>query len=143
MHESTKHVTEANEFFNALQAFALAHPFWTAIVASILLSWVLTLMFKKPIRFIGPDAWDAWNVRFFDFLVAGVAAFFLLRLLEIPLAWCVVCALGVGGLSPVAYAIFAGAICWKWPGARKYLSLGELLPEPVSDETGDDLPPRP
>jgi hypothetical protein len=139
MNESES-VARANAFVTALEAFAVAHPFITAWAAAWVLSWLVTWTFKKPIRALLPDEWDAWGVRAFDVHVAGVAAFVLLKLLHIPVAWLVVAAGIIGFSSPIGYFLLSAAACWKWPGLRRYLTLRELAPDPApAEDTGDDV----
>jgi hypothetical protein len=134
----TESVARANAFVTAIEAFAVAHPFITASAAAWVLSWLVTWTLRQPIRALMPNDWDAWGVRAFDVLVAGAAAFVLLKLLQIPIAWLIVAAAIVGFSSPLGYFLLSAAICWKWPGLRKYLTLRELAPDPPTDDTGDD-----
>lgn len=134
-------VERANAFVTALETFAVAHPFVTAWGAAWVLSWLATAFFKKPIRALAPDAWDAWAVRAFDVLAAGVTSALLLMLLHLPLAWLVVAASIIGLSSPLGYFVLSAAACWKWPALRRFLTLGELAPETDPSEDTEQLSP--
>jgi hypothetical protein len=139
----TATIARASSFFGEVEKFAHAHPFVASWIAATILSWLLTALFKKPIRALLPDSWDDWGVMAFDVLVAFSASFGLLTLLDIPLAWLWVCALLIGAASPFEYQAFVGLVCWKLPRLRKYLTLGALapVPDPTDSAAADADPP--
>lgn len=107
------------------EAFLHDHPIVCAFAIALLASWVLTA-FVKPWLSKGPNF--ARNVRTIDCILAAAIAALLLHGL-FGWRWIVGLSLLIGGSSPFAYWAAAGALCWKWPGLTKYLSLRELAPE--------------
>lgn len=141
-------ISKASEITTALEAYAHAHPVIFSAAIAIVLSWFVTGLFKKPIRALLPDAWDAWGVRAFDCVVAGLAAFYLFKKAATgagsegwPLEWRVIGSMLVGFGSPTVYGVLAWAICSKFPSARRFLTLSELENEPHTPPASAEAPP--
>lgn len=117
-------VTKANEFATAFETFLTAHPVVTCIALAWVVSWVITITARPFLTFVR-DELERHVVRLFDVLIATAAA-----ALMWPGDHIVVWALAIGGSSPIAYLLLSEALCWKWPGLRKYLSLREFTTEP-------------
>lgn len=111
------------------EAFFKDHPLIIAIVAPILLSWVVTAAVKGWVRPWILPARQNLTIRSIDCAIAVAAAAKMW-----PLEHAFVFALLIGCLSPFAYGLFSFGLCWKWPSMKSWLTLRELepdLPAPV------------
>jgi hypothetical protein len=121
-----------NAWASAAAAFAHDYPTITVMVIATICSWTLTAAIRgwiphRPRR--------ALIVRTLDCAIAfGLALFMLWGLL--PPRVLVGVSLLIGSGSPTIYWLLSSALCWKWPGLKKWLSLRELGPDP---EPSNDL----
>ncbi len=130
-------LTNASEHLNFLEEFIKKYPILSAFIFPIVASWLLTA-FVKPWFPKGPHR--ARNIRTFDGLVAAALAVWLLHEL-FGWNWVVTLAIIIGPGSPTVYWVLAGLVCWKWPKAKRFLTLRELAPE--HDEVKDARPTQP
>lgn len=133
-------MNDANTYASAFEAFITEHPIVMCIALAWVVSWVVTVTVRPFIKALLPDHIERHFVRLFDVLLAGAAA-----LVMWPEEHGVIWAMAIGGSSPIAYFALSEAVCWKWPQFRKYLSLRDLSPDVLTDETGDDdgaVPPK-
>lgn len=126
MNEQLDKINQGANFF---EEFIRVHPLVSAMIAATVLSWVLTAAIK-PWMLRGPNR--ARNLRTLDVALAAIAAALMMRQL-LEWRWLICFALLVGGASPFLYWAWSEALCWKFPKARRFLTLSELGPE--SDST--------
>jgi hypothetical protein len=136
----TQTIAGANEYASAFEQFIVAHPISTSVIVALLVSWVATSTFKFPLRLCLPDHIQDWCIRFFDCVVAFAV---MLKMWpgEHALVWAALVGLG----SPIVYGLVAAAVCWKWPAAKRFLTLRELHAdeEQETENDGPAAPPTP